>query len=173
MDQVQWLESLIKQYSKALIRYAFNILKDVEAAKDVVQECFLKLMQQDQSKVQIPGWLYRETRNRSIDIWRKRRKVDALKEEDEEKLSSDGPNPLEGLELKMDSENLMNEISKLSKRDQEILRLKYTEGLSYQQIAEAMDLTATNVGFILSQVLKNIRESMGQSRERAERKHGE
>lgn len=159
MDQGQWLEALIKKYSKPLVRYASGILKDAEAAKEVVQECFLKLLQQNQNEVKIPGWLYREVRNRSIDIWRRRRKTEPLKEEMENQLSSDHPNPLEGLEARQNMEFLLSQIKQLSKRDQEVLRLKYGEGLTYQQIADVMDLTATNVGFILFQAVKKLRES--------------
>lgn len=158
VDQRQWLESLIKKYSKPLIRYATGILKDAEVAKEVVQECFLKCLQQNQTQIQIPGWLYREVRNRAIDIWRKHRKTESLSEESQNNLRSDLPNPLEGLEARQDMQHLVQQIEKLSPRDQEVVRLKYAEGLTYQQIADVLDLTATNVGFILFQALKKIRE---------------
>lgn len=173
MDQGQNLESLIKKYSKPLVRYATGILKDAEAAKEVVQECFLKVLQQNQNDIKIPGWLYREVRNRSIDIWRKRRKSEPLKEEMENQLSSDHPNPLEGLEARQNMEYLLKQISRLSTRDQEVLRLKYGEGLTYQQIAEVMNLTATNVGFILFQAVKTIREAAAVPDTGLARKHGE
>ena len=159
MTQTEWLESSIKKYNKQLIRYANGILNDVEAAKDVVQNCYFKLVQHDQNQIKVPGWLYRDVRNRSIDIWRKRRKAEPLKPETENALSAPLPNPLEGLKAGPNMEIILQKLSKLSLRDQEVLRLKYSEGLSYQEISEVMDLTASNVGFTLFQALKTIREA--------------
>ncbi|MGE4132808.1 MAG: RNA polymerase sigma factor [Bdellovibrionales bacterium] len=175
MDQRQWVEGIIKKYSRALIRYAQNILKDFEVACEVVQECYIKLMGQDQVTTKILGWLYREVRNRSIDIWRRQRKQEPLSIEKENDLSSDHPNPLEGLEARENMQHLLKAIQTLSARDQEILTLKYTEGLSYQEIAEVMGLTATNVGYILCQAVKSIRDDVLSARDARimEKKYGE
>lgn len=152
------LSVLIKQYSKPLIRYAAGIVKDLETAKEVVQDCFIKVFAFNRSEIKIPGWLYREVRNRSIDIWRRQRKFTGLEQNDEENLISDHPNPLEGLEARQNMEAVAGFVQSLPARDQEILRLKYAEGLSYEQIGETLGLTATNVGYILCQAVKRLRE---------------
>lgn len=157
------LAALIKQYSKPLIGYASSIVKDVESAKEIVQDCFLKVFPYPLREIKIPGWLYREVRNRSIDLWRHRRKIEGLTVEAEENLISDHPHPLEGLEVLQDLEILSKNVKKLTAREQEILRLKYGEELSYEQIGETLGLTATNVGYILCQALKSLRE-MSQAR---------
>ncbi|MGE0529453.1 MAG: RNA polymerase sigma factor [Bdellovibrionales bacterium] len=167
------LAALIRQYSKPLIRYANSILKDVETAKEVVQECFLKVFAYQTNEIRIPGWLYREVRNRSIDIWRHRRKINTLEPETEENLISGHPNPLEGLEVRQDLEVVVKHVRTLSARDQEVLRLKYGEGLSYEQIGEALGLTATNVGYILCQAIKHLRESAVVPGEGTAKKYGE
>jgi len=162
------LAVLIEKYSKPLIRYATGILKDVESAKDIVQDCFLKVFPLPLGEIRIPGWLYREVRNRSIDLWRHRRKIEGLAPEAEENLRSEHPDPLEGLEAQAGSRLLATHLEGLSKRDQEVLRLKYGEDLSYEQIGEALGLTATNVGYILCQALKSLRQSASAAEDRSE-----
>src|SRR5688572_19881838 len=122
----QDLTVLIQQYSKPLIRYANSILKDLETAKEVVQDCFIKALAQEKSAIKIPGWLYREVRNRSIDIWRHRRKIEALEPDKEENLISEHPHPLETLEVQEDLKQLAKQVKSLPAREQEILRLKYS-----------------------------------------------
>ena len=167
------LAALVQQYSKPLIRYANSILKDLESAKDIVQECFLRAYPHSLQELKIPGWLYREVRNRSIDFWRHRRKIEGLDAESEENLMSEHPNPLEGLETKEGLAIVAHHVKSLSLREQEILRLKYGEGLGYEQIAEALGLSATNVGYILCQTLKSLRQSVGAQRERFNKNYGE
>lgn len=171
VDQSQFLESLIKKYSKPLVRYATGILRDTESAKEVVQDCFLKVHQQSSTELKIPSWLYREVRFRCIDLWRKRRKVEPINPGSEP--VSDQPSPLDGLEARQNLEYLIKHIEQLPLRDQEILRLKYGEGLSYQQIGEVMDLTASNVGFILFQAVKAVRDATGSVDQGMAKKYGE
>lgn len=167
------LAALVQQYSKPLIRYANSILKDLESAKDIVQECFLKVYSYPLGELKIPGWLYREVRNRSIDFWRRRRQTAGLDSDSEENLIDEHPDPLEGLEVKEGVAMIAHFVKDLSVREQEILRLKYGEGLSYEQIAEALGLSATNVGYILCQTLKGLRQSVGMPEERSAKKYGE
>jgi RNA polymerase sigma-70 factor (ECF subfamily) len=44
---------------------------------------------------------------------------------------------------------------------QEAVRLKFQHGLSYKEIASVLDLTVTNVGFILHTALKTLRARLG------------
>jgi RNA polymerase sigma factor (sigma-70 family) len=161
VEQSQWIEFLINRHSQPLIRYVTSILKDKEAAKEIVQECFLTLLEQKQEEVRdyVQAWMYRECRNRAIDLWRKRRKLEPLGDKDEEILSFADTDPFRDLELQQDVARLRAEIGKLPSRHQEALWLKYKDGLSYKQIAEVLGISASNVGFILFEAVKALRES--------------
>jgi RNA polymerase sigma-70 factor (ECF subfamily) len=54
----------------------------------------------------------------------------------------------------------MAAIGCLSSKQQEVIRLKFQGGLSYQEIANVMDITANHVGVLIHTALKNIREHM-------------
>jgi RNA polymerase sigma factor (sigma-70 family) len=51
-------------------------------------------------------------------------------------------------------------VGKLSPNQQEVLRLRFEEGFSYQEIAQVTGLSVTNVGFLLHAALKAIRLQM-------------
>jgi RNA polymerase sigma factor (sigma-70 family) len=136
-------------------------MKDKEAAKEVVQECFLKVLQlpNEVPREQIQAWLYRECRNRAIDSWRKQRRMDRLDDKNEEALGFSNSNPLVDLETHRDLREMHEAIAKLSVKHREALFLKYKDDLSYKQIAEIMGLTPTNVGFILHEAMNHLREA--------------
>jgi RNA polymerase sigma factor (sigma-70 family) len=176
LDKAQWIEILIQRHSKGLIRYASNILKDKEAAKEIVQEGFLKLLQHKDEvpEEHVQAWLFRECRNRSIDSWRKLRRIDRLDDKTEEALGFSTSNPLQDLETHRELREMNVAIAKLSARHREALFLKYKDGLSYKQIAEVMGLTSTNVGFILHEAMTELRAGTLEAEAgAAKRKYGE
>jgi len=59
----------------------------------------------------------------------------------------------------------------LPSKQREVLRLKVEAGLSYKDIAEVMNLTVGNVGFILHSAIARVRESITEQ-ERAPRSEG-
>jgi RNA polymerase sigma-70 factor (ECF subfamily) len=51
-------------------------------------------------------------------------------------------------------------ISALPKRQQEVIRLKFQQNLSYREIAEVLSISEGNVGFILHTGVKALRDHM-------------
>ena len=49
----------------------------------------------------------------------------------------------------------------LPTNQQEVIRLKLQDGLSYREISEVTGLSVSNVGFLMHQGIKSIRERMG------------
>ncbi len=146
----------LKQVSPDLIRYTTGILRDQERAKDVVQEAFMKLIEQDPAKIEqhLPQWLYRVCRNAAIDIWRRERKNDPFAENHE---IVDSSNAEAHLTQEQGTSLLVEELNKMSPKHQEVLRLKFHDGLSYKEIAEVTGYTVTNVGFILHEAVQNLK----------------
>ena len=56
----QFVEQALAQYEGPLIGYALGIVHDLERARDVVQDTFIRLYQQDREKVQrgLKTWLF-------------------------------------------------------------------------------------------------------------------
>ncbi len=51
-------------------------------------------------------------------------------------------------------------LSRLPERQQELLRLRLQDGLSYKQIAEVTGLSQTNVGYLLHQAVSSLRKTL-------------
>ena len=71
--------------------------------------------------------------------------------------------PFERIEQREASGFLMKILATLPPRQQEVLQLKFQNGLSYQQIAEITKTTANNVGVLVHIALKTLRQKYGQS----------
>lgn len=52
------------------------------------------------------------------------------------------------------------QIQKLPSREQELLALRLSHGMSYKQIAEITGLTTSNVGFLLHQALVRLKTAL-------------
>ena len=70
----QFIEQAMVDFESPLIGYAATILNDTDRARDVVQDTFIRLCQQDTAKVRdsLKSWLFTVCRNRALDLLRKR-----------------------------------------------------------------------------------------------------
>jgi len=161
MDQEKWMEDAMEKYEKPLLQYAYNIVKNRECAREIVQETFLKLFKQEQTKVSdyLSKWLFTVCRNHALTTSAKERKYVYIEENDFEKTtetySVDADFNMYGLR-----EMLMKHLGKLSKKQHDVIRARYWGNLSYKQIAEQFKLSVENVGFILSKSIKKLRMRM-------------
>ena len=73
----QWIVSALARYEAPLLRYASRLLGDVDRARDVVQDTFLKLCREDPTRLDghLAQWLFTVCRNRALDIQRKEGRV--------------------------------------------------------------------------------------------------
>lgn len=71
--------ALYERYSSAVLGVALSVLRDREVAEDVVHDVFLGFWRSpygyEPGRGNFPAWLLRVTRNRCIDLLRKRREV--------------------------------------------------------------------------------------------------
>ena len=78
------------------------------------------------------------------------------------------PSPDSGPQAKVERyqtlSRLMTVVQGLPEREREAVRLKFSGGLSYQEIADCMSLSVPNVGFILHTAMQTIRAELGNDR---------
>ena len=108
-------------------------------------------------------WLFTVCRNGALNVCRKERRMQYLDEKLIELREAEPPMPFEQLEQKEAAGFLLRIVSTLPPRQQEVLQLKFQNGLSYQQIAEITKTTANNVGVLIHTALKTLRQKYGQS----------
>ena len=158
-DRQTWVIAALRRYERPLVRYARRLTGDLESARDVVQECFLRLCRQRRERVEshLAPWLFSVCRNLAIDRLRKEGRMETL---DDSTLEAAG-NPVVRLERVERADSLVACIETLPARQREILRLKFEESLSYRQIAEVTKLSVSNVGFILHTAIRALRSALG------------
>ena len=155
----QFVEQALAQYEGPLIGYALGIVHDLERARDIVQDTFIRLYQQDREKVQrgLKTWLFTVCRNRALDILRKEKRMVALEDEKAARIEGAIAAPDRLADWDERVAQIMSALDRLSENQREVIRLKFQQGLSYQEISEATGLTSGNVGFLLHTGLKRLR----------------
>lgn len=136
-----------------LFRIATKMLRDNDAARDVVHDVFMAyyFVQNDKKVIKdAKNWLIRCTINKGVDFLRKNKKIVS----DETAAKSD--NASQTVDSQLDLMSLSNLISKLDGKDQSLVVL-YSEGYSYKEIAEITGLNFNSVGKTLSRILEKLR----------------
>jgi RNA polymerase sigma factor (sigma-70 family) len=172
------LAALLDRYERPLVRYAMSIVGDLESARDVVQETFIRLSRilpgrenpddldhstenrastlDFENPKHVEAWLFTVCRHRSIDHQRKHSRIIPMPLPEDH--SSNEPGPAAAAESRDTEASLLRLLDRLSPNQREVIRLKFQNDLSYQEIAEITQLSVTNVGFILHTGLKRLRE---------------
>ena len=90
------LPALLARYERPLVRYSWSILGDLEAARDVVQETFIRLCRREDSGdgTHTEAWLFTVTRNLSIDHQRKQRRIIYMPQTDDRTTDEPAPGAL-------------------------------------------------------------------------------
>lgn len=159
VDRRAWVRGLLDRWEGPLVRYAQGLTGRVESARDVVQETFLRLCAQEPAKLQgrEVEWLFTVCRNLCVDEKRKEGRMTEVDQLELDARESKEPPPGRAVETRDQTSRVLALVSGLPKREQELVRLKFQEGLSYREIAKVTKLTESNVGYLLHTALKTLR----------------
>ena len=152
------VERLFRTYNAPLVRYLTRRLGDRDWAEEVAQETFLRALRQDRIDNE-RAWLFAVATNLVRDEARKdarRRRHLALLAERER---AEGPAEQEptSLERAQDAAMARRAVDALAERDRLALLMR-EEGLSYEEIAVALDLSPGSVGTTLSRARRRLVE---------------
>ena len=152
----------VREFETPLTGYAASITHDYDAARDVVQDAFLKLYTQDDpSRLDGPGlkaWLFTVCRNRALDWLRRRKRLVSLDASPMDFLAASEPGPYDAAADGDETSEILRFFSRLPDNQVECLRLKFQNDLSYREIAAMTGLSVSNVGFLIHTGLKRLRQ---------------
>ena len=160
IDASSFVRTAVEQHQAALVRYATRLLGgDADRAQDVVQDTFIRLMAQPPGTVDghVAEWLFTVCRHRVLDVLRKESRMRRFADGEAERTAAPEMRPGRAMELLERHEALRRLIDRLPANQQEVIRLKFQNGFSYQQISRITSLSVGNVGFILHHAVKALR----------------
>ena len=70
------------------------------------------------------------------------------------------PSPALQAERRETAGEILELLTRLPRNQQEVVRLKFQNGLSYQEISRVTNLSVGNVGFLIHTALKTIRQRL-------------
>ena len=156
--QRQHVRDLMDRYEGPLLQYAVRFVGTLDAARDVVQDTFLRLWQRpggaDDHAAQ---WLFTVCRNRAIDIARKERRMKPFDNEFAESRPDSDPTPADAAATDEAISHATSAVAELPANQQEVIRLKFQNGFSYKEIAGITGLSVTNVGYLIHTGVKTLR----------------
>ncbi len=160
--RADFIRAAVERFEKPLVSYAFHMTGEIERARDTVQETFMRLCKAEPEQVQghLAPWLYTVCRNLALDAKRKEARMKQLNGKETETFVSTAPQPAALLERTEDSQNILVLIGTLPENQQEAIGLKFRQGLKYREIAEVMETTASNVGFLIHKGINAIRKKL-------------
>jgi RNA polymerase sigma factor (sigma-70 family) len=161
-DLSTWVRELMAQHQGALVRYAQHITCDLELARDAVQDTFLRLCSQDPGELagRIAPWLFTVCRNRALDLKRKERRMKPLEDAHLAVPIESEDAPPQRAEKRQEMANVLRVINQLPTNQQEVVRLKFQNNLSYKEISDVTGLSVSNVGFILHTAIRAMRKQL-------------
>jgi RNA polymerase sigma-70 factor (ECF subfamily) len=158
-DHGAWVREAVERFEGPLTRYAVRLLNDPESARDVVQESFLKLCAQDRDVIspRLAEWLFTVCRNRALDVLRKESRMSRLSEEQVDRCLSPAPSPLDVAERRELATRVVDLLEALPTNQREVIRLKFQNGFSYQEISRISGHSVSNVGYLIHAGMKTLR----------------
>lgn len=156
----RWLTEILDRFERPLVRYAQRRIGDLEHARDVAQECFLRLCRARPrpEDSHVAPWLYRVCRNLTVDHLRKNGRVHHLASPD--RMTDTQRSPVERAERRDQADRMTLLIDDLPDNQQEVLRLRFQDGLSYRQISTVTGSSISHVGVLLHNALGQLRRRM-------------
>ena len=153
------LERLFRAYHTPLVRYLTRRLGDRDWAEEVAQETFVRALRQDQLSSE-RSWLFAVATNLVRDQGRKdarrRRHLELLREQAKAEEVVE-PEPT-SLERAQEAAFARRALEALTERDREALLMR-EEGLDYQEIAAALELSIGSVGTTLARARRRLMEA--------------
>lgn len=152
------VEELYERYFDKLVWFAKSIIKDLSKAEDIVQELFIKLMNEPQKfdiDKKFSTWIYTGVLNRCKNLIRDETNRSRIIQEIAKTTHSSTALKLDH-DMSVLQNHLVSILKLLSEKDQMIFRLKFEQELSIKEIADILNIPEGSVKSSTYYLLKKI-----------------
>ena len=161
---------LVEQNSRAIFRLAFRMTGNEQDAEDVVQETFLRAYKQldrYEARSSFSTWLFRIASNYSLDLIRMRKRHEDKRERgsDEERdilqsIPVDTPGPDRIVYGGQVQDHVNAALNELSAQERTAFVLRHFEGLSIEEIGEALGTGTNATKHSIFRAVQKLRKSL-------------
>ena len=146
-NQEKGLRMMMDVYQSRLYWHIRRLVDDEDAAKDVLQETFIKVYQnfsQFKKDSQLYTWLYRIASNEALQHLNKVKKMQKTEQDadvylENQKAENSGRNADEIEDLLQDA------IQKLPEKQRMVFTLRYYDDLPYEEISKILDMSVSTL----------------------------
>lgn len=159
--------ALVLAYEKQVFNIALRMVGNREDAEDISQDSFIKAynsLSSFRGESSFSSWLFRIVSNTCLDHLRKQKNHQTLslstENEDEETeefdIADESFSPEELLEKKLTKESIQRGLGKLSEEHRAVLVLREIQGMSYDEIADALQIESGTVKSRIARARKKL-----------------
>ena len=158
-QRAAFVRAALEAHERGLILFARGLVGDLDRARDVVQECFLRLCKVERGEVEahLAEWLYRVCRNLALDVLRKESRMGTPGDENVVSRAGTAPPSSEESERRDEAGRALRVLDSLPEKQREVLRLKFQQELSYKEIAHVAEISIGHVGWLIHMGMKSLR----------------
>lgn len=175
---MQAFEHLVLAHEKMVYNIALRMFGNSEDAKDISQEVFLKVyrnMRNFDERAAFSTWIYRITVNSCIDEMRRRKgKTNVSLEQEMQneegawalQVADERETPEQALLRQEKQRELLQAMEQLSPEHKAVVTLRDIRGLSYEEIADVLEMPLGTVKSRICRARSQLKEEILKSRER-------
>jgi RNA polymerase sigma-70 factor (ECF subfamily) len=158
------IEEWYTRYSSGILSYAFDIVDNLEDAKDILQSVFEKTILHYNTisklnKNKRKSYLFQIAKNEAIDLLRSRKQLKGYIEEQKLCYGDELVNRYSA-EIKAVTNNQLllyiEAQTKLNNRDRLLINLKYEQGFKYKEISELLDIKEDYVSTYINRAKEKL-----------------
>lgn len=165
----EFVQRLFLENKLAMFIAARNIVKDYHTARDMVSESCITIITKIEylRKVDVEkqtAYIISIVQNNAKMYVRKQQRERQILTENWYMFNDGVAEVQQGVDSKLiteaETQVLMEALSKIHKRDSDLLKMKYFEKLSDERIGEVMEISAASVRFYLTKARRNLEEEL-------------
>ncbi len=157
-------EEIVEQHSARVFRLAYRLTGNRHDAEDLTQEVFVRVFRSLSTYTPgtFEGWLHRITVNMFLDTARRkqRQRTDSLADDAADRLPGDDPGPERLYEFRNLTDDVQAALSALPPEFRAAVVLCDIEGLSYEEVGEALGIKLGTVRSRIHRARARLRRSL-------------
>lgn len=165
-------DDLVRIHERRAYQYAYRLTSNPDEACDVVADAFIRVygaLNNFKGNSAFSTWLYRILTNCFLDLRKKEKSratvsldqnISGSEQEMERQIEDDGPGPDDVAEMEERQERVSAAVERLPEYQKAMIVMYHSEGLAYEEIAEALDLPIGTVKSRLNRARLTLREML-------------